>query len=163
MQQKNLSFHPRRTDREIKDLDEIQGIIASQKYMTIALCKSDEPYLVTLSYGYDPSGNCFFFHCALEGKKIDMLKENPIVWGQIIQDRGYMPGKCSHAYSSVDFKGTVTFLESNDDKASALSIMIDQLDPDPEPVKQDKVIGKDLANVLVGRIDVDMFSGKKAH
>jgi len=162
MPQENPGFHPRRTDREIKNLDEIQSIIASQKYMTLALCKDNEPYLVTLSYGYDPSENCFYFHSALEGKKIDMLNENPIVWGQIIQDRGYLPEKCSHAYSSVDFKGTVTFLESNEDKARALSLMIDQLEPDHEPVKQDKVIGKDLANVLVGRVDVDIFSGKKA-
>ena len=155
--------HPRRKEREITDANEIDAIIASQKYMTIALCKDDEPYLVTLSYGYDLVNTCFYFHCALEGKKVDILTENPIVWGQIVQDRGYIEGKCSHAYSCVEFKGAVTFLESNEDKARALSLMIDQLEPDPEPVKQSQILEKDLGGVRVGRIDVHAFSGKKAH
>lgn len=155
--------HPRRKEKEIEDSNDINAIIASQKYITIALCKNDEPYLVTLSYGYDPAGTCFYFHCSPEGKKIDILREHDVVWGQVIQDRGYLAGRCSHAYSSVQFKGRVTFLESVDEKVNALSLMIDQLEPDPEPVKEKLVIGKDLDNVLVGRIDVEFFSGKKSH
>jgi hypothetical protein len=166
MSAERSAVHPRRSDREIVDTDEIKGIISSQKFLTIAMCSGGEPYepyLVTLSYGYDPDQQCFFFHCAPDGRKIDILLEHPTVWGQIIQDRGYLAGECAHAYSSVEFRGTVSFLESTEEKAAALCMMIDQLEPDPEPVKEKQVLGKDLGNVCVGRIDVEAFSGKKAH
>nr|MDO8112965.1 pyridoxamine 5'-phosphate oxidase family protein [Candidatus Sigynarchaeota archaeon] len=153
----------RRSERAITNQDEINAIIKSEKFMTIAMCASNEPYLVTLNYGYDSIERCFYFHCAVEGKKLDILRQNPVVWGQIIQDRGYIVGDCSHAYSSVEFHGKVSLLNGVLEKKNALSFMIDRLEPDPERVKETFVINKDLGKVLAGRIDVDAFSGKKAH
>ncbi len=160
---KDAAFHPRRSDREIKNAEEMDAIIRSQKFMTIAMCSGNEPYLVTLSFGYDKEHNCLYFHCATDGKKLAILKKNPAVWGQIVQDRGYLEGECSHAYSSVEFRGVVTILDDIDEKRRALLLMIDQLDTDPAPVRERLVIGKDLGKVVVGRIDIKAISGKKAH
>ncbi len=160
---KDVYFHPRRSDREIKNAEEIDAIIGSQKYMTIAMCSGNEPYLATLSFGYDKELKCLYFHCATEGKKLAILKKNPVVWGQIVQDRGYLKGECSHAYSSVQFRGVVTILDDIEEKQRALSFMICQLEADPAPIKERLVMGKDLSKVVVGRIEITAFSGKKAH
>ena len=39
-----------------------------------------------------------------------MLRANPSVWGQVIEDRGYLPGQCSHAYRSVMFEARAEFV-----------------------------------------------------
>ena len=63
----------RRKEKAITNKDEMKRIIQTAQYITIAMCKDNQPYLVTLSHGYDPDRNIIFFHCAAEGKKIDYL------------------------------------------------------------------------------------------
>ena len=67
----------RRKDKELKDEDELKAILSEAKYVTVAMSLGDWPYLVTLSNGYDAERNCIYFHCAREGKKIDVLRTNP--------------------------------------------------------------------------------------
>lgn len=52
----------------------------------ISMCREDEPYIVTLSYGYDIENNTLFFHCSPIGLKIDFIKSNPMVCGTIIEN-----------------------------------------------------------------------------
>jgi hypothetical protein len=52
-----MPFHVRRKDREITDADALKKILKSTKYVFIALCMSNEPYLVSLSHGYDEAAN----------------------------------------------------------------------------------------------------------
>jgi len=82
----------RRKEKAITDEKTMKKILSEVAYVTIALCKDNQPYLVSLSHGYDSDKNCIYFHCASEGKKIDYLKENNVVWGQAIIDKGYVQG-----------------------------------------------------------------------
>ena len=79
-------YHMRNKDKEISDRDEMIEVIQSQKIVTIALSKDNEPYLVTVNYAYDKGEECFYFHCGYEGKKIDFIKSNPTIWGQVLDD-----------------------------------------------------------------------------
>jgi len=38
------------------------------------MCSDNEPYLATLSHGYDEEKTCIYFHFAPEGKKIEILQ-----------------------------------------------------------------------------------------
>ncbi|MFX0087089.1 MAG: hypothetical protein ACFFAU_15630 [Candidatus Hodarchaeota archaeon] len=51
-----------------------------------------------------------FFSCASEGKKIDYLNENSLIWGQAIHDLGYREGECNHSFKTAQFKGKVNFM-----------------------------------------------------
>ena len=155
-------YHIRRSEKEIKDREDIIEIIQNQKYLTMAMSKNDQPYLVTMNYGYDKDENCFYFHCADEGKKIDFLEENPMVWGQILEDLGYVHGKCDHHYRTVHFKGKVKFLKNIEEKREALSTMIEQLEDEPDPIKKKMLKESDIDNVGIGKIKVEFFTGKKA-
>ena len=66
------------------------------------------------------------------------LGEGVQVWGQILEDRGYVTGRCMHDFRTVQFRGRVTFLEDGDAKQRALYLMIDQLEADPETAKRGK-------------------------
>jgi uncharacterized protein len=152
----------RRKEQEIKETAEMKAILAKTRYVTVAMCRDNEPYLVTLSHGYDEKQNVIYFHCAFAGKKIDFLKANNRVWGQAFVDRGYVQGKCDHLFSSVQFGGRVSFIEDEGEKRRALAVMIRQLEDEPEKVMDDKVTGARVATTNIGRIDIEFLSGKRS-
>jgi nitroimidazol reductase NimA-like FMN-containing flavoprotein (pyridoxamine 5'-phosphate oxidase superfamily) len=157
------SYHKlRRKEQEIKDINELKTILANTQYVTIAMCRGDEPYLVTLSHGYDAKRNAIYFHCAFEGKKIDILKANNRVWGQAIVDRGYLQGHCDHLFFSVQFSGRVSFVADESEKRQALAAMIGQLELKPEKVLAAKVSDTAVAKTCIGRIDIEFLSGKRS-
>ncbi|MFX0064129.1 MAG: pyridoxamine 5'-phosphate oxidase family protein [Candidatus Hermodarchaeota archaeon] len=153
----------RRKEKAITDKDEMSKILQIAQYITIAMCKDNQPYLVTLSHGYDKDRHCIFFHCAREGKKIDYLAANSIVWGQALVDEGYVQGACDHLYATTQFKGRVTFIEDIEEKKHALAVMIHALDSNPEKIIAEQLKEKSVINVNIGRIDIEHMSGKKAN
>lgn len=160
-----MKYHIRRKEQEIVDVDVMKKILASTQYVTIALCKGNDPYLVTLSHGYDAERNCIYFHCATEGKKLDYLNANNKIWGQALIDEGFIDGECSQHYASVQFYGAVSFPSSLDDKKHALACMIQQQNKTPKPMltkleELDPNTG--FQNVLIGRIDIEYLSGKRS-
>ncbi len=152
----------RRKEKAITDSQEMIAILRQAKYVTVAMSLEDEPYLVTLSHGYDVERNCIYFHCAQEGKKIDILRKNNRVWGQALKDNGYAPGKCDHLYATTQFKGRVTLITNEEEKRHALKVMIDQLEDEPDEVFAEQVTDKSVKRVGIGRIDIEEMSGKKA-
>lgn len=154
-------YHFHHPEKMFTDRSELTEIILGQRLMTLALMKDGEPYLVTLNYGFDPQRLCFYFHGAEEGKKLAFMRANPRVWGQVIEDRGYVTGRCDHAYRSVHFSGEVTFLEGEDEKREALALMIRQLEPDPEPLLQRLLVRARLTKTIVGRVQVLEMTGKR--
>ena len=156
-----MSFHMKRKDKEITDERLLKKILKTTKYVTIALSMNDEPYLVSLSHGYDEKKNCVYFHCAREGKKLQYLRSKNTVWGQALLDYGYSAGECTYLYASVHFTGRVTILENLEEKREALTCMIKQIDKNPETLIAD-LRPERLKNTVVGRIDVAYLSGKKS-
>ena len=137
-------------------------ILESVQYVTIAMCADNEPYLVTLSHGYDRERHCIYFHCAKEGKKIDILNSNSVVWGQALLDKGYVQGDCDHIFATVQFKGRVTFIDDLTEKKHALRVMIEGLDDNPSKVISAKVKDSAVEELGIGRIDIEYLSGKRA-
>ncbi|MGY5875736.1 MAG: pyridoxamine 5'-phosphate oxidase family protein [Candidatus Thorarchaeota archaeon] len=152
----------RRKEKAITEHSEMVQILKTAKYVTIAMIDGDQPYLVTLSHGYDEDKNCIYFHCAKDGKKVDILSVNNKVWGQAIDDYGYQQGSCDHLYATTQFSGRVTFLEDIEDKRHALIVMITGLEDDPKKVIEPQITEKSLKGVGIGRIDIDFMSGKKS-
>lgn len=155
-------YHARRKDREIKGESEMLDFLESQKLATIALCKGNKPYLFTADYGFDRESMSIFIHCAEKGKKIDYLEENPAIWGQVIEDMGYLQGECDHRYRSVQFSGTASLVRDLDEKRKALCVMIDQLEEDPEKGKREFIEGDKFERVLIIKIRIEGLSGKES-
>ena len=152
----------RRKEKEITGRNEMVAILEKAEYITVAMCIDNEPYLVTLSHGYDRERNCIYFHCAKEGKKVDILMEHNIVWGQALLDNGYVPGACDHLYATTQFKGRVMFVEKYEEKKHALEVMIKALEDDPKKLMDAQLTEKSIKDVQIGRIDIEYMSGKKS-
>lgn len=156
------SYHMRRKDKQVTEHDELVKPLKEAEYITLALCSKNKPYIATLSHGYDEKNNCIYFHSAREGNKIDILKDNPLVWGQALIDSGYQHGSCDHLYHTTQFSGSVTFVEDMTEKKYALRTMVNQLDKAPDKIIKDQVKPSSIAKVHVGRIDIQEMKGKKA-
>jgi len=152
----------RRKEKEIKDKKELIWIVQEAKYITLAMCSDNQPYLVTLNHGYDRDKNCIYFHCSQEGKKIDILTDNNRIWGQALLDKGYVQGMCDHLYATTQFKGRVAFVTDYEEKKHALTIMVKALEEEPEKVIRKQLTNDSVLNVGIGRIDIEAMSGKKA-
>lgn len=153
-----MRFHVRRKDREITDPQALKTVLKTTKYVTIALCMDNEPYLVSLSHGYDENRNCLYFHCASEGKKLAYINANNKAWGQAVLDYG-VTDECDYAYTSVHFKGTISLIENLREKQHAIEVMVRQLSENPEE-KLAKIRPEKLAKTTMGRIDIEYMSGK---
>lgn len=153
-------YHLRRKEK-VMEKDEIIHVLKRNMILTIALSKDNIPYLITMDYAFHEQEMCFYFHCARTGKKIDYLLSNPEVWGQVLEDDGYILNECSHAYKSVHFKGQVKFFEEIARKKEILSFMIDQFEQNPEPVKTRFITDSSMENVRVGKIQITEIMGKK--
>jgi nitroimidazol reductase NimA-like FMN-containing flavoprotein (pyridoxamine 5'-phosphate oxidase superfamily) len=155
-----MLIHPRRKDKEITDQEIMKKILKTTKYVTLAFSKNDQPYLATLSHGYDETKNCIYFHCAKKGKKLDYIKTNNNVWGQAMLDCGFRAEECDHHYATVHFKGNVTLLDKIEEKSEAMQCMIRQLNKQAGQLKLKLETGK-LQNTVLGRIDIEYMTGKK--
>jgi nitroimidazol reductase NimA-like FMN-containing flavoprotein (pyridoxamine 5'-phosphate oxidase superfamily) len=156
-----MRYHVRRKDKEITDGAALRRLLGETEYVTLAMSKDNQPYLVSLSIGYDGERNCVYFHCAREGKKLDYLRANDAVWGQALRDYGYKQEECSHVYATVQFYGRVRFLEGKEEKLHAFRVMARQLDDDPE-ARTSGIKLDSLDNTIVGRIDIEHMTGKKS-
>jgi nitroimidazol reductase NimA-like FMN-containing flavoprotein (pyridoxamine 5'-phosphate oxidase superfamily) len=154
-----MSFHVRRKDREIRNPEELRQVLKSTKYVTVALCMDNEPYLVSLSHGYDEAKNCLYFHCAPEGKKLVYQKANNKVWGQAVLDYG-VTDECDYAYTSVHFSGKIHLIDDLKEKQRAIEVLVGQVSLNPE-VKLAKIKPEKLEKTTMARIDIDYMTGKK--
>jgi uncharacterized protein len=154
-----MSFHVRRRDREITDLEEIHQVLKTTKYVTVALCMDNEPYLVSLNHGYDQDHNCIYFHCAPEGKKLVYGKANPMVWGETILDFG-VTEECDYAYTSVHFTGKLSLIVDSAEKVHAMEVLVRQVSLNPEE-KLAKIKPEKLGSTTIGKIEINYLSGKK--
>jgi len=156
------TWHPRHPDKSITDPAELAAVVAGQKFLTLALCAENRPYLVTVSHVFDPGRNCFYFHCSPKGRKMDLIRANPLVYGQVLEDRGYKEGECDHAYRTVQFDGAAEVVTDPDEKFFALRRLIEFLETDADPVKERNLKAARLDSVAIVRVTVAGWSGKKS-
>jgi nitroimidazol reductase NimA-like FMN-containing flavoprotein (pyridoxamine 5'-phosphate oxidase superfamily) len=154
-----MSFHVRRKEREITDKEELHNVLKHTNYITIALCRNNEPYIVALNHGYDQEKNCLYFHCAPEGKKLVYAKANPKVWGQAVLDFG-VTDECDYSYTCVHFSGNLSLVSDLSEKTHAMEILVRQVALNPES-KLAKIKPEKLDKTTMGKIDIAYMSGKK--
>lgn len=162
MRELNLTkYHMRKVEKEIKNKKNLIEILRGGKFTTISMCKENEPYIITLSYGYDESKHALYFHCAKEGQKIDFIQANPYVCGTIIEDNGYKDG-CGQTFRSIIFRGKIVIIEELEEKKYGFDILINQLETDPIAIKN-KFLKQDITyeNCGILRLDLTDISGKE--
>ncbi len=121
----------RRHDREVTDINKINEFIKTAPFMNVGInTKSGAPYIVALNYGYEIIDNdiILYFHCAKQGRKTDLLKENNLVSVHITSKSDLMPTEKAEDFScefaSVYLEGVATPIEDSAQKKKALDLLM---------------------------------------
>ena len=151
----------RRKDREIRDFDEIVKIIKKCDVCRIAFNDGEYPYMIPLNFGLDVTdGQIFlYFHSALEGKKIDLIKEQ----GQASfeMDCGHQlimyddKMSCTMGYESVMGRGEIEILPE-EERIDGLKILMRQYHEESFPINEKMA---KVTHVL--RMKVTSYTGKR--
>ena len=156
------TYHPKRERNEILDPEEKIELLRNGNHVTIAMCNSDIPYIVTLSYGYDMEGNALYFHCANTGEKLDFIKTNPNVCATLIKDNGYLEGSCDHDYESLIIRGKIRIVGDLAEKKKGLMVLMNHLENTPKPIFERNIKSDhSYESVTILKLEMDSIIGKK--
>lgn len=157
------TYHMRRQERQITDQDEIREILTQGRFAVISMCRNNEPYIVTLSYGYDPVHNTLYFHSAAEGLKIEIIKENPNVCATVIDDKGYIQRECAHAFRSAVIYGKISIITDIEEKKHGIEVLLDHLEEDPGVIREKYRLDNEesFGKAAVLRLEIENITGKK--
>jgi len=121
----------RRKNREIKDSAELREIVERCDSCRIAMNAGVFPYIVALNYGYEFDEEerlTLYFHCAREGRKLDLLDADPHVGFEMDcdhvfrhLDRGM---HCTMDYRSIIGTGIVDRITDRAEMQKAVDLML---------------------------------------
>jgi uncharacterized protein len=116
----------RKKEREVTDIHEIEKIISSADVCRIAFADMNTPYIVTMNFGYSGGEKKYlWFHCANEGRKLDLIKKNNWVCFEMDTDHQIVEGSLacdfSMKYSSIVGYGYVTIVDDTEEKKEGLN------------------------------------------
>lgn len=150
-----------RPNREITQDREINEILQKGKFLVISTCRNNEPYIVSLSYGFDAKKKSIFVHCAQSGLKTDFFKSNSRICATVIEDGGYVDGECAHNYKSVVFWGDVFFVKEPEEKKYGMGILLNQLENNGQVIREKLLKSEDFySGMEVLRIDIKQIHAK---
>lgn len=149
----------RRIDKEIKDKKEIESIINRSYVCRIAISENNFPYIVPVCFGY--KDNFLYFHSAIEGKKIDIIKKNNNVcfefdiYGGLVKSGNLCDWDMK--YYSVIGSGKAFFINDPMEKKRVLDIIAEHYSRNPYDYSENSI-----NNVTVIKIGIEEIAGKKS-
>lgn len=153
----------RRKDREVTDVKEIKDIIEKCSTCRLALSLDNIPYIVPMCFGHEYSQNKLklYFHCAKEGKKLDIINKNPNACFEMDCAQKLIEGENACQYSmefeSVIGNGQIVICDNVEEKRKAMVLLMKNYAPEREFEFSDK----ELQMVTVFKLNVDEFSAKR--
>lgn len=149
----------RKISKKIPDLTEVESILKAGELCRLAMSIDNNPYLVTMNYGYHDG--CLYFHSALEGLKIEIMKSNPNVCFQVETDVDLTPTEniCdwSQDYRTVVGFGRVEFIQEKKEKIFALKCLLKQYVDRDHEIPDEKLEG-----VLLFKVVIEKMTGKQS-
>ena len=146
----------RRNDRAIS-IEEARSLLESAEYGVLSMtCPEGVPHGIPLNFAL--AGDSIYFHCAPEGRKIEILLANTRVSFCVVGRTQVLPETFGTLYESAIATGSVEEL-SAEEKRQGLVLLVRKYSPDY--VKEGlEYIGKLIAKTKVFRIRLESITGK---
>ena len=149
----------RRFKQQLTNEDNAE-ILSNTTAGVLALCDADmQPYGVPLSHVY--ADGRLYFHSALRGHKVDILKSNHKASFTVISQDETHPEKYTTYYRSVIAFGSVRIIEDEAEKLQALEMLGRRCNPEDEEGLA-KEIASGISRCLVLEMTVERLTGKQA-
>lgn len=154
----------RKSNRRITDIAVIQGLLEGAAAGRLGTVGPDGwPMIKPLNFVYHEGG--IYFHCALEGEKLDHIRHDDRVCFEVDLPIAYVRGdreepcRATYLYRSVIIRGRARLVDDAAEKVRALSALMAKHQPAGSYAEfaDDK-----LAITGVVRIDVEEMVGKES-
>jgi uncharacterized protein len=149
----------RKSNREIKERSDIDSVIRRSQVCRLGLSEDGQPYIVPMNFGYD--GSALYFHCAREGRKIDILTKNNAVCLEFDIVDGMVESECAcnwgTRYKSVIAFGLARVVEEKNEKREALAVLMAQYSKDSFAFPDDKI---EITCII--KVDIIEITGKQS-
>ncbi|MCA1785233.1 MAG: pyridoxamine 5'-phosphate oxidase family protein [Desulfobacteraceae bacterium] len=118
----------RRKEKQITETADMEQIFEQGQVCRLGFVDKNVPYIVPMNYGYQDQ--TLYFHSAPKGRKIDLIRANPLVCFEV--DELVKMNKAASAcdwgvsFKSVIGTGTARILETPTEKKAGLDIIMAQ-------------------------------------
>lgn len=150
----------RKSRQEIRDQGVLEEILNNQVICRLAMMDGDRPYIIPVNYGYHEG--FLYIHSAPEGKKIDLLRQNPELCFEVEDPVEIIKGEraCdwSTRYRSVVGYGRVEILSDEAGKQLGLEMIMAQHGA-PELKEFDP---GNIKRMVILKIRITTMTGKKS-
>ena len=144
-------------NRQIHDPKIIEDIIRRSPVCRLGLVDGDRPYVVPLCFGFE--NRTLYFHCADEGYKLDLIRNNNKVCIEFDIDQQLISGEkaCNWSmnYKSVIAFGRAFIVTDPALKRAALDVIMNHYARSPHDYSQPS-----LDKVCIIKIDIEEMSCK---
>jgi hypothetical protein len=126
----------------LESRDEMEKLLQAESIGYLGLSMNGTPYVVPLNYSY--SEGTIIFHCALEGKKLDFMRTNPLVCFTVGRQAGpvrdHAGGNLCHVDTdSVICHGTSRIIDDLEERKIALNAFNRRFRPDAPDIPMERV------------------------
>lgn len=144
----------RRTDRQRIDAAFYDEVFQKATELFLAINDGKYPYCIPLNFAR--MNNKIYIHSALEGKKLDLLRQNGHVAFSMAVDMEIDRAKSTTYFKSVCGHGTAVIVDDKAEKGAALdAISLRYASNCPRPGTE-----ANINSVAIIRIDIEELSGK---
>ena len=153
----------RRNDREVTKPSDIWSILKKCDVCHLAFAVENTPYIVPMNFGFEviDEQSILYFHCAKQGKKLDMLEEN----NQVCFEADCFPKlieaetacNCSMEYESVIGNGKMKVLTDLSEKTKAMNCIMNHYSNRTDFTYRENAINA----ICILKLEVDSVTGKR--
>ena len=147
----------RRKDRAM-DYEQAMRLLETGEYGFLAMCGTNGyGYGIPLNYVLD--GNSIYFHCALEGFKLDSIRQNNRVSFCVVGSTKLLPAQFSTTYESALVFGRISYNLPEEERHKALDLLVSKYSPDFTDISE-SYISKSFHRTNILRLDIEHLTGK---
>ncbi|MGN1410902.1 MAG: pyridoxamine 5'-phosphate oxidase family protein [Oscillospiraceae bacterium] len=147
----------RRKDRE-QSKEFAYMVLGKCEYATLSMVDLEgNPYCIPITIANDEK--YIYFHSAMEGTKIDILKKNPKVCISCVGDTQVQQDKFTTLFQSAIVKGVASEILEDNEKIQALRLICQRHTPS-NMNDFDNVIKRSLSRTAIYKISIEEITGK---
>lgn len=151
----------RRQNRILEDENRIIELLESSEYgfLSVGVTENGYNYGIPLSYAYDKDSKYLYFHCATEGQKLDLMRQNNKLSFCVVGVTQPIAEKFTTYYESVIVFGKVSLDLNDEEKRRALRLLVQKYSKGHEQLGE-TYMEKSWARTSVFKIEIEHITAK---
>ena len=154
-------FHEMRREKQALNPDQCAVVLRRGTSGVLALSdREDYPYALPISYVFD--GEKLYFHSAVTGHKLEVIRKNPKASFCVIDQDDIVPEKFTTYFRSVIAFGTIRILQEEEEKRLAIEKLAEKYSPKETVESREKEIRSEWPRLCMLEMTIDHLTGKEA-